>query len=184
MVAVPLRVMAKNSLEGNRDRVARHRKAQAERGIRALQVMAPQEAHSLIRQAVQLMNRSEAPVEPRAALRRIGGANEPEEAEALSVLAAELEAAKRQITQIEMTAKRQRQALEAERDAFRAAECEKAQAAATEAEAAAKTAQAAQERATEALGRAERAETAIQQARSLPGIRGCLVRWLAGNMLE
>ena len=122
MVIVPLRVMAKNSLEGNRDRVAKHRKAQAERGIRALQVMAPQEAHGLIRHAIQLMNSSEAPMEPRAALRRVGGANESEEAEASPTLAAELEAAKGQITQIEMIAKRQRQVLEAERDAARAAE--------------------------------------------------------------
>jgi hypothetical protein len=184
---MPLRVMVKNSLEGNRDRVAKHRKAQAERGIRALQVMAPQEAHGLIRQAVHLMNRSEAPMEPRAALRRIGGANEPEEAEASPTLAAELEAAKEQITQIEMTAKRQREALEAERDAAmaaQAAEHDKAQATATEAQAAARTAQEAQERAMEALGRAEKAETAIRQARSLPGVRGRLLRWLAGDALE
>lgn len=77
--------------------------------------------------------------------------------------------------------KRQRLVLEAQRDAARAAEAaerEKAQATATEAQAAARTAQEAQEQATEALGRAEKAETAIRQARGLPGIRGRLVRWL------
>ena len=83
--------------------------------------------------------------------------------------------------------KRQRQALKAERDAARAAEAaerEEAQAMVTEAQVAARTAQEAQERAMEALGRAEKAETAIRQARSLPGVRGRLVRWLAGDVLE
>jgi chromosome segregation ATPase len=99
----------------------------------------------------------------------------------------EIEAAKAQIAQIEMMAERQRQALEAERDAARAAEAaerEKVQATATEAQVAAKTAQEAQKRATEALGRAEKAETAIRQAKSLPGVRGRLVRWMAGDVLE
>jgi chromosome segregation ATPase len=105
----------------------------------------------------------------------------------LAAAHAEIEAAKAQIAQVEMTAERQRQALEADRDAARAAEAterEKTQATAMEAQAAARTAQEAQERATEALGRAEKAETAIQQARSLPGVKGRLVRWLAGEVLR
>ena len=99
----------------------------------------------------------------------------------------EIEAAKAQIVQIEVTAERQRQALEAERDAARGAEAmerEKAQTTATEAQAAARTAQEAQERAMEALGRAEKAETAIRQVGSLSGVRGLLVRWLAGEVLR
>jgi hypothetical protein len=45
-------------------------------------------------------------------------------------------------------------------------------------------AQTAQELATEALRRAEKAETIIRQTRNLPGVRGRLVRWLTGAMLE
>jgi chromosome segregation ATPase len=99
------------------------------------------------------------------------------------VLTAQLDATRAEIE----AEKRQRQALEAERDAARAAEAaerEKAQATATEAQAAARIAQDAQEQATEALGRAEKAETVIRQARSLPGLRGRLVRWLARDALE
>ena len=104
----------------------------------------------------------------------------------LAAAHAEIAAAKAQIAQIEVTAECQRQALEAERDAAKAAEAaesEKAQATAMEAQAAVRTAQEAQERAIEALGRAEKAETTIRQARSLPGVRGRLVRWLAGEVL-
>jgi chromosome segregation ATPase len=183
--------MVKNSQEGNRERAARRRRELAARGIRQVQLFAPESAHLLLRQAVELMTQEGAPVEPRAALRQAGGANEPD---AAPELRAELEAIKSQMNQaaeaqrLEIEAKeRQRQALEAERDAARAAETaerEKAQATATEAQAAAKTAQEAQERATEALGRAEKAETAIRQARSLPGARGRLMRWLAGDALR
>jgi hypothetical protein len=54
----------------------------------------------------------------------------------------------------------------------------------TEAQAIAIAAQEAQERATEALGRAEKAEAAMRQARSLPGVKGRLVRWLTGDALR
>jgi hypothetical protein len=37
--------------------------------------------------------------------------------------------------------------------------------------------------AVEAAGRAEKAETAIRQAKSLPGLKRRLVRWRAGDML-
>ena len=70
--------MAKNSREGNQSRKKRYYEALAERGIRPVQVLAPESAHPLIRQAATLMTRDEAPLEPRAALRRAGGANEPE----------------------------------------------------------------------------------------------------------
>ncbi len=76
--------------------------------------------------------------------------------------------------------------LQAERDAARAAEAEgraKIDVATVEAKDAAKDAREAQERATEALQRAEKAETAIRQAKTMPGIKGRLVRWLAGDVL-
>lgn len=98
------------------------------------------------------------------------------------VLTAQLDATRAEIE----AEKRQRLALEAERDAARAAETaerKKAQTTATEAQAATRSAQEAQERAVEALGRAEQAETAIRKARNLPGIKGRLVRWLAGDVL-
>jgi hypothetical protein len=81
-------------------------------------------------------------------------------------MAAELAAAQTKIKQIEAEAVRQRAILEAEREAARMSEAK------------------AQERATEALVRAEKAETAIRQAKNLPGLKGRLVRWLAGDVLE
>jgi hypothetical protein len=186
--------MAKNSREGNRERAARRRAELANRGVEQFQVIAPPEAKQLIREATKLMTRDIDPIEPRAALRQAGGANELNEAHAVPEVVAKLEAAKTRIMQIEREAEarrleieakeHQRQALEAERDAARAAEAverEKAQATATEAQAAARAAQEAQERATEALERAEKAKTAI---RSLPGVRGRLMRWLAGDVLK
>ena len=186
--------MVKNSREGNRERAVRRRAELGNRGVEQFQVIAPPEAKQLIREAAKLMTRANDPMEPRAALRRAGGANEPSEADAAPELRVELEAIKFQMNQtaemrrLEIEAKEhQRQALEAERDAARAAEAterEKAQVTATEAQAAAKTAEMAQEQAMEALGRAEKAETAIRQAKSLPGVRGRLVRWLARDTLE
>ena len=178
--------MAKNSRDGNRERAARRRAALAERGIRPIQVLAPEQAHPLLKQAASLMTRDDDPLEPRAALRRAGGANEPEPGEASPGLAAELEAAKARIAEIERqaeevrviadaTAERQRQALEIER--------ERAQASAEEAQKATIAAQATEGRATEALRRAERAEATIRQVKALPGIKGRLVRLLVGDVL-
>jgi chromosome segregation ATPase len=175
-------VMAKNSREGNQNRNKRYREALAERGIRSVQVLVPESAHPLIRQAAALMTRDDEPMEPRAALRRVGGANEPEPDEASAELLAELDAARSRIVAVEREAEQRR----AERDAARAAEAterEKAQAMATKAQSATITAQEAQEQAAEALRRAEKAETAIWQTRSLPGLKGRLVRWLAGDVL-
>lgn len=81
-------------------------------------------------------------------------------------IAAELAAAQTKIVQIEAEAVRQRAILEAEREAARISEAK------------------AHEQVREALGRAEKAETPIRQVRSLPGVRGRLVRWLARNVLE
>jgi hypothetical protein len=189
--------MAKNTREGNRERAARRREALTERGIKQVLLLAPEQAHPLLKQAASLMTRADDPMEPRTALRRAGGANEPERGEASLEPMAELEAARNQIIEIERQAEKHRieieaqaavreRALQAERDAARAAEMterKKALATAAEAEATKIIAQAAQEQAIKALGRAEKAETAIHQARNLPGVRGRLVRWLAGDVL-
>jgi chromosome segregation ATPase len=105
-------------------------------------------------------------------------------------LAAALRAAHEALTraQAELTAQEEalndlrvaKAAVEAERDAAKAAE----DAAQGKAQAAIEAAAAAQERVTETLGRAQTAEAAIQQVRSLPGLKGRLVRWLAGDALE
>lgn len=182
--------MAKNSPSGNRERVAQHRKTLAERGIRPLQVMAPEAAHPLIRQAVKLMSRKDDPMDPRAAFRQVGGSNEPENGQEVATTAAELARVNEKFKAREQAlqdAQAAQERLKAERDAARAAvaaEREKAEATAAEVQAAAIAAQEAQGRATEALDRAEKAEAVIQQARSLPGVRGRLVRWLAGDVLE
>jgi hypothetical protein len=80
-------------------------------------------------------------------------------------MAAELAAARTKIEQIEAEVAQQRIILEAEREAARASEAK------------------AQERAAEALRRAETAETAIYRTKALPGLKGRLVRWLAGDVL-
>jgi len=178
-------------------RSKRYRQNLAERGIKPFQVMAPEETKDLFRKAANLMTRDDDPMEPRAAFRMVGGANEPEQHEPMVALLIELEAARSQIMEIKGKAE-QRQieveglesremALQAELDAARAAEAEgrtKIDAVTIEAKEAAKVAQEAQGRATEALRRAEKAETVIRQAKALPGIRGRLVRWLAGDALQ
>ena len=185
-----------NEESSGQRRNKRYRQNLAERGIKPFQVMAPEETKDLFRKAASLMTRDDDPMEPRAAFRVVGGANEPEQHEPVAALLTELEAARSRIMEIEGKAE-QRQievealesremALRAERDAARAAEAEgrtKIDAVTIEATEAAKVAEEAQGRATEALRRAERAETAIRQAKTMPGIRGRLVRWLAGDVL-
>ena len=179
--------MAKNSRDGNRVRAARRRAALAERGIKQVLLMAPEQAHPLLKHAATLMTRDDDPLEPRAALRRAGGANEPEPVGASPDLGAELEATKARIAEIERqaearlaivieAAERRRRALEAEQ--------EKARANAVEAQKAAKSAQVAEGRAAEALRRAEKAEATIQQAKAMPGLKGRPVRFLAGDVLK
>jgi len=80
-------------------------------------------------------------------------------------IAAELAEARAKIEQIEAEAAQQRAIWEAEREVARESQAK------------------AQERMGEALQRAEKAEAAIQQAKTLPGIKGRLVRWLAGDVL-
>ena len=177
--------MAKNSKDGNRERAARRRAALAERGIRPIQVLAPEAAHPLIRQAAILMTRDDDPLEPRSALRRAGGANEPEPGDASPGLAAELEAAKARIAEIERQAEvRLAMVIDAAERRRKALEREKAQASAKEAQKAAKAVQDAEGRAAAALQRAEKAEATIQQAKAMPGLKGRLIRLLAGDVLK
>ncbi|MGC9271555.1 hypothetical protein [Acidiphilium sp.] len=179
------------------ERNKRYRTGLEERGIKAFQVVAPETAKGLFRRAAELMTRDNDPMEPRAAMRAAGGANEPEPREGAPALLAELDAARNRIAEverdaamrqaeIEVLAEAREWALQSELDAARAAEAEgraKIDVATVEAKDAAKDAREAQERATEALQRAEKAETAIRQAKTMPGIKGRLVRWLAGDVL-
>ena len=177
--------MAKNSRDGNRERAARRRAALAERGIKQILLMAPEQAHPLLKQAATLMTRDDDPLEPRAALRRAGGANEPEPGEASPGLAAELEAAKARITEIERQAEaRLAIVIEAAERRRLALEQEKAQVSAKEAQKAVKAVQDAEGRAAAALQRAEKAEATIQQAKAMPGLKGRLIRLLAGGVLK
>ena len=169
--------MAKNTRDGNRERAARRRAALAERGIKQVLLMAPEQAHPLLKQAATLMTRDDAPLEPRAALRRAGGANEPEPGEASPGLAAELEAAKARIAEIERQAEA-RLAIVIEAAERRRLALEK------EAQKAVKAVQDAEGRAAAALQRAEKAEATIQQAKAMPGLKGRLIRLLAGDVLK
>ena len=169
--------MAKNTRDGNRERAARRRAALAERGIKQVLLMAPEQAHPLLKQAATLMTRDDDPLEPRAALRRAGGANEPEPGEASPGLAAELQAAKARIAEIERQAEA-RLAIVIEAAERRRLALEK------EAQKAVKAVQDAEGRAAAALQRAEKAEATIQQAKAMPGLKGRLIRLLAGDVLK
>jgi chromosome segregation ATPase len=174
------------------------------------------------------MTRDKDPLEPRAALRRAGGGNEPDITEVPADLLADLEEARNRVAKAEAEVERQRVEIEAAgareqalKDALKAAraaviserefgdmsrtlladfeahakskeadlQAELAAAKAAEAarheevQEAARSVQEAQERATEALQRAEKAETTVRQAKAMPGIKGWLVRWLAGAVL-
>ncbi len=93
--------MAKNSAEGNKARTARYRAGLAARGIRPVQVLAPEAAHALLKQAAELMTREQDPLDPRQALRKVGGANDADKASDLDgreqALVADLEAAEAEL---------------------------------------------------------------------------------------
>lgn len=166
------------------ERNKRYRTGLEERGIKAFQVVAPETAKGLFRRAAALMTRDHDPVEPRQAMRLVGGANEPELGENGPALIDDLDRARKRIVEIERQAEarriitaqaveRRKRILEAERDAAKMAELierQKAQAIAMEAQ--------------QAQERADRAETVIQRTKALPGIKGRLVRWLARDLLE
>lgn len=114
---------------------------------------------------------------------------DPEMAAALDALRDDLSRAHGEIEAREMAlqAARDREAqLQAERDSARAAEVaerEKVTAIALEAQEAVRAAQVEREISAEVQGRAEKAEATIRQAKNLPGLKGRLMRWLAGDVL-
>ncbi|MDQ2803684.1 MAG: hypothetical protein M3Y41_13770 [Pseudomonadota bacterium] len=164
--------MVKNSIEGNRARTARYRAGLAARGIRPVQLFAPEGAHALLRRATGLMTREQDPLEPRQALRQASGANDPGEVASpastrVQALTAEVEAVKMELA---VARKAERQA---EQRALAQAEVAKAREAAMTA------------RADGAERERAAAETAVAQARAeterfreAPGLRGRVIRWL------
>jgi hypothetical protein len=162
------------------ERQENRRKRLALIGIKPMTVQFPESDRPLIRDLSRRVLGGE-PV--RQAMRALGGSNEPEPGEASAELLAELETSRNRLVTVEREAEKQRaeietqaktreRILQAERDAARAAEAERQ----SEAQDATRTAQ-------EAKERAEKAEAAIRQAKALPGIKGRLVRWLAGDVL-
>jgi DNA repair exonuclease SbcCD ATPase subunit len=176
------------------ERQKRRRQRLADVGIKPMTVHFPEPDRPLVRDLSRMVLDGQ-PI--RQAMRALGGSNEPESGEASGKLLAELGAARNRIAEIEREAEKWRgeiearaetreRTLQAERDAAKAAETEgraRIDAATVEAQEAAKATQEAERRATEALRRAEKAETAIRQAKTLPGLKGRLVRWLAGDVL-
>ncbi len=164
--------MAKNSAEGNKARTARYRAGLAARGIRPVQVLAPEAAHALLKQAAELMTREQDPLGPHQALRKVGGANDPEEAsgpaEREQALAADLEAAKAGLTAAREESRQSEQRATAQAEL---AVSEAKRAGAAEGRAAA--AQAAEQTARDAAGALRRELDGIAGKR---GWRGLLLR--------
>ena len=174
--------MAKNSAEGNKERTARYRAGLAARGIRPVQLYAPEGAHGLLRQAVGLMSREQDPLEPRQAMRQASGANDPgeghddqsQERQALAVaveaVRAELAEAKNAERQAEQRALTQAEAARIATEGTAAALARAEMAERAQADLADEL------RAAEAVAVQARAEAKrLQQA---PGLRGRVVRWL------
>ncbi|OYV99677.1 MAG: hypothetical protein B7Z58_18105 [Acidiphilium sp. 37-64-53] len=127
----------------------------------------------------ELMIREGDPLAPHAAFRKVGGANDPD----MQVVTDEL-AATRLASQV---AAARAAALEAELDVAKKAtttEQKRNAAIVAKAQISEKVAADAQKRAEEALGRAKKAEIAVRQVKTLPGIKGRLVRWLVGDVLR
>jgi len=139
--------MAGNSAEGNKARTARYRAGLAARGIRPVQVLAPEAAHALLKQAAELMTREQDPLDPRQALRRAGGANDAGGADSSDrreqVLAAGLEAARAELATVQEAGRQseQRAAAQAELTAGEAKRAETAEGIAAVAQAAEQAAQ-------------------------------------------
>ena len=178
--------MAKNSAEGNKERTARYRAGLAARGIRPVQLYAPEGAHGLLRQAAGLMSREQDPLEPRQAMRQASGANDPggrhgdqdKQGQALAAAVAEVEAVRAELAEALDTERQAVQRALTQAEAARAA-MEGTAAAVGRAEAAerAQALQASELQAAEAAAAAARAEAGrLQQA---PGLRGRMARWLA-----
>lgn len=126
----------------------------------------------------------------RPALRHVGEPEEPDSNTVAPDLAAELEAVYARLLVIEREADSKRREIEAEADrriatvARERDEARVAQAAAEEgARLQAEEARTSAQLAREAQERAETAETIIQRLRTLPGLQGWLLRWLASDIL-
>jgi len=182
--------MARNSAEGNKARVARYRAGLAARGIRPVQLYAPEGAHALLRQATGLMIREQDPLEPRQALRQASGANDPEEAsfdlgKREWALAAEIETVRAELIAAQeaerQAGQRALEQTEAARVETRRAETAEGEVAAVkEREAAALTRADSAERAREAAeAAAAQTRAEIRQFQEAPGLRGRVIRWLA-----
>ena len=175
--------MVKNSAEGNKARAARYRAALAARGIRPVQLLAPEGAHALLRQATGLMTREQDPVEPRQALRQASGANDPREGtdelgELAQVHAAAVEAVKAQLAKARDAERQAEQRALAQAEAARVAE-EGAVAAQARAEAAERAREDAARELRAAEAAAERARVEAERFQKAPGLRGRAIRWLA-----
>lgn len=176
--------MAKNSAEGNKERTARYRAGLAARGIRPVQLYAPEGAHGLLRQAAGLMSREQDPLEPRQAMRQASGANDPgerhgdQDKQALAAAVAEVKAVRAELAEARDTERQAVQRALTQAGVAQAA-VEGTAAAVGRAEAAerAQALQASELQAAEAAAAAARAEAGrLQQA---PGLRGRMARWLA-----
>lgn len=178
--------MAKNSAEGNKARTARYRAGLAARGIRPVQLYAPDEAHTLLRQAAGLMNREQDPLEPRQAMRRASGANDPgqeghsdqgRDKQVLAVAAAEVEAVKVELAEVrDAKCRAERQAV-IQAIAMRAA-TEGAVAAVGRAEAAERAQAFLADELQAAKATAAQAQAEAERFQKVPGVRGKVVRWL------
>lgn len=171
--------MAKNSTEGNKARTARYRAGLAARGIRPVQLYAPENGHALLRQAAGLMSREQNPLEPRQALRQISGTNDPGQGhgdqdgrrEVLAAAVAEIEAVR-----VELAEMREAKC-QAERQVVTQAEAMRAAASRAEVAERAQALLADELQAAEAIAAEARAEA--EGFRQAPGLRGRMVRWLA-----
>ena len=178
-------VMAKNSAEGNKARTARYRAGLAERGIRPVQLYAPEVAHALLRQAAGLMIREQDPLEPRQALRQASGANDPGQGHgdqdmkegALAAAAVEVEAARAELTEARDAERQARQQVLAEAEAARAAE-EGMTAALARAEIAERAQTSLTDKLRTAKAIAEQALAGAERFQKVTGLRSRMIRWL------
>lgn len=174
--------MAKNSTEGNKARTARYRTGLAARGIRPVQLYAPEGAHALLRQAAGLMSREQSPLEPRQALRHASGANNPAEASdnrgrEEQALAAVVEAVKAELAEAQdLGHQAEQRALAQAEVSHTAMEGTAVAVARAEASELVREAIAGELRAAKAA--AAQAQAEAERFRQVPGLRGRVVRWL------
>ncbi len=178
--------MARNSAEGNKARTARYRAGLAARGIRPVQLYAPEGAHALLRQAAGLMTREQDPLEPRQAMRQASGANEPGQGhgdqgggeQELAAAVATVEAVRAELAGARDAERRAEQRALAQAEAARAAE-EGTIAALARVEAAERERDGIKDE-LQAMGvTAAEARAEVGRFRQVPGLRGRVMRWLA-----